>query len=176
MNIAQGEFLMNPWLFSFLVSLVLVILLMDLQRLKTNVYGGILSALFMQAENIISTDLELLEYSFVPLNMPDIYLFSNELNVFLTGIAFNMGILIARFHPRKTGYQLLHAFIWALFLIVFNLTAEAFGLINYIRFKPYFVVRQFLLFLFIAWIRNNFFIGGSGGPGGEKHGARYSFK
>ena len=84
---------MNPWLFTFLVSLILLVLLIDRKQITENIYGGILSAIFMQAESILATNLELFKYNLVPLNMPDFRLFSNTINIFFTGIAFNMGIL-----------------------------------------------------------------------------------
>lgn len=147
---------MNPWLFSFLASVLLFILLADWKQVNINLYGGILSAVFIQAETILAANLGLFEYNLVSLNMPDIFLVSNPVNIFLTGIAFSMGILIVQFYPRKMGYQLLSAQIWTLFLTGFNFLLDTFGLVNYLRFKPYFVVRQLLLFLFLAWIKNNF--------------------
>jgi len=147
---------MNPWLFSFLVSFVLLVLLADWKQMNKNVYAGILSAAFMQAETLLAAKLGLFEYNLVSENLPDMFLVSNSVNIFLTGIAFNMGILIAGFHPGKMGCQLLASLGWALFLIAFNYMLDIFGLVNYLRFKPYFVVRQFLLFLFLAWIKNNF--------------------
>jgi len=151
---------MNPWLFSFLVSLVLLVLLINFEQIKMNLYGGIISAFFMQIETILAEKLGLFEYNLVSLNMPDIFLFSDTVNIFFTGIAFNMGILAAAFHPRKMGFQLIHGFLWSLFLVGFNVLADAFGLVDYIRFKPFFVVRQFLLFLFLAWMKNNFDLAG----------------
>ncbi|HEY8422868.1 MAG TPA: hypothetical protein VIL05_14185 [Thermoclostridium sp.] len=147
---------MNPWLFSFLASVLLFILLADWKQVNINLYGGILSAVFIQAETILAANLGLFEYNLVSLNMPDIFLVSNPVNIFLTGIAFSMGILIVQFYPRKMGYQLLSALVWTLFLTGFNFLLDTFGLVNYLRFKPYFVVRQLLLFLFLAWIKNNF--------------------
>lgn len=147
---------MNPWFFSFLVSIALLLLLADLRQIPKNLYGGILSAVFMQAETVLASGLELFEYNSVSLYMPDMFLFSNKLNIFLTGIAFSIGILIVQNQPRKMGCQLADAAVWALFLAAFNYLALAFNLINFIRFKPYFVIRQFLLFLFFGWIKNNF--------------------
>jgi len=147
---------MNPWLFSFLVSFVLMLLLINFRQFQMNLYGGIISAVFMQAESLLAENLGLFEYNFVTLNMPGILLFSDRVNIFFTGIAFCMGVLASAFHPRKMIYQLVHALMWSLFLIGFNVLAAQFDLVDYIRFKPYFVVRQFLLFLFFAWIRNNF--------------------
>lgn len=147
---------MNPWLYSFLVSFALLILLADWKQIKTNICGGILSAIFIQAETILAAKLELFKYNLVPMNMPDIFMFSDKLNIFLTGIAFNMGILVIQFHPRKIGCQLAVALVWALFLTGFNFLLDAFGLIDYLRFRPYFVVRQLMLFLYLAWIKNNF--------------------
>lgn len=146
---------MNPWLFTFLVSLALLLLTGRKQMIK-HLYGGILSAFFIQAESILATSLGLFEYNLVPLNLPDIFLFSDTLNIFLTGVSFNTGIIIASFHPRKMGFQLLHALAWTIFLICFNCLGAGFNLIYYHRFKPYFVIRQFLLFLFLAWVKNNF--------------------
>lgn len=146
---------MNQWLFCFLVSFILLILLADWKHITRNIYGGILSAFFMQVESILAAELELFKYNLVQTSMPDVFLFSNTLNIFLTGLAFNIGILIVQFQPRKMTHQLVYALVWSLFLIGFNYIIDAFGLVNYLRFKPYFVVRQFLLFLFLSWIRNN---------------------
>jgi len=90
---------MNPWLFSFLVSLVLLVLLINFEQIKMNLYGGIILAFFMQIETILAEKLGLFEYNLVSLNMPDIFLFSDTVNIFFTGIAFNMEYWRLHFTP-----------------------------------------------------------------------------
>lgn len=149
---------MNPWLYSFLVTFILLLLFIDWKQINKNIYGGIVSALFIQTDSILGTKLGLFKFHLVPLNMPDIFLFSNTLNIFYTGIAFNIGIIMVQLQPRKLGYQLINALIWVLFLMLFYILIDKFSLIDYLKFKPYFIVRQFMLFLFLAWIKNSFIL------------------
>ncbi len=145
---------MNPWLFSFLISVVLLLTLVQWKAISTNIHGGILSAIYMFVDVTMGDRLNLFEYRYVGLNLPQWQLFSDSTNVFLVGIAFNIGILILQFLPARPGWQLIYLVIWDGLLVVFLHLLSSFNLFISINLKPYLMVRQLLFFFFLAWFKD----------------------
>ncbi len=147
---------MNPWLFSFIISVVLLVTLIDWKEIATNVHGGIISAIFMFFDVALGDKHNLFEYRQVGLNLPQWILFSDGFNIFFVGIAFGMGVLILQFLPARPGWQLIYVLVWGLFLFAFLYLSKSFHLFITINFKSFFVVRQVLLFLFLAWFKDDY--------------------
>lgn len=145
---------MNPWLFSFLISVVLLLLLARWKEISVNIHGGILSAIYMFVDVTIGDRLNLFEYRYVGLNLPQWPLFSDRTNVFLVGIAFNIGILILQFLPARPGWQMVYLVVWDLLLLAFLYLSGFFNLFISINLKPFLMVRQLLFFFFIAWFKD----------------------
>lgn len=147
---------MNPWLFSFLISVVLLLTLVRWNELSTNIHGGIISAVYMFADVTLGDWLNLFEYRYVDLNLPQWPLFSDRFNIFLVGMAFIIGILLLQFLPARPGWQLIYLVVWDLFLLVFLLLSQGFNLYITTNFRAFMVVRQLLLFCFLAWFKDHY--------------------
>jgi len=148
--------IMNPWLFSFLISCALLIALLNWKELSTNIHGGILSAVFKLFEEVLADKYNIFEYSYFGLNLPQWAFFLSGINVFMVGIAFNMGIIIMQFFPVRPGWQLVYVLVWGFFILGFNKMAEDFNLIMFTNFKYFYVIRQLFLFLFLAWFKDHY--------------------
>ncbi|MGI6778453.1 MAG: hypothetical protein ACOX7R_10695 [Acetivibrionales bacterium] len=144
---------MNPWLFSFIVSFILLIVLFNRRELSINICGGIICAVYMLIDNFFAYSFELFKYNNVDLGMPGSVLFSDFINIFFIGIAFNMGIIFFQLLPERMSLQFLFALVLTIFFGLFKYILMSFGLINYINFRVYFVLRLLLLFLTLAWFK-----------------------
>ncbi|NLN64163.1 MAG: hypothetical protein GX144_01915 [Clostridiaceae bacterium] len=144
---------MNPWLFSYMVSLMLLILLIDWKQISVNLVGGTLSAVFMLADVFLGNKYGLFTFKYVGLHLPDWNLFSDRFNVFFVGLAFNIGILIMQLLPKKMEWQLIYSVIWGFFLYLFLYLANVFDLYILTKFRVGLVLRQVLFFLFLGWIK-----------------------
>ena len=45
---------MNPWLYAFLISLVILLILLDRKRLSANIYGGVIAASYKLVQNLLA--------------------------------------------------------------------------------------------------------------------------
>lgn len=150
---------MNPWLFSFLTSALLLTSLIDWRQVPVNIHGGVLSAVFMLADTVLGDKMGLFSYAYVGLNLPKTALFSDSLNIFLAAMAFNIGILIMQLTPQRLVLQFINAVVFGLFLFLFLRLAKSFDLYIIQNFSVFFVVRQMLLFLFLAWFKTCYLTG-----------------
>lgn len=146
---------MNPWLFSFLISIVLLVLLINWNHFSVNIYGGLISAFFMIMQNLIVHSTGLWEYHQASLFANKV-IFSNYLNVFIIGIAFSMGTLFFQFLPKNLYIQLIHAFMWTLLFILFKYLASQYNLITYYHFNNLTNTHVLVFFLSLAWFKNTF--------------------
>ena len=95
---------MNPWLFVFLVSVVIFILLIDRKTFKVNMLAGLICVLYIFVTNIVAFNENLWVYSKVGQGLPHIFIFINNINIFLLGAIFFMGILFVQFLPQKSDF------------------------------------------------------------------------
>lgn len=144
---------MNPWLFSFFISFIIFLALIDWKHISTNIYGGILSAIYMFIDVFLANILGLFKYNGVNWGLPKFILFSDLTNIFFVGISFNIGVILLQLLPQKLGFQFIYAFIWTLFLLLFLFILKEFSLVTYIHFKVHFVIRYLLFFLCLAWFK-----------------------
>lgn len=149
---------MNPWLYTYVISLILFFLIADWRKVSINLYGGLLSAVYMLIDTFLANRLELFKYHNVGLNMPESILFSASVNIFSIGLAFNIGFIFSQLLPQKLGLQFIYSLIWTLFHLLFKLILKEFDLVSFIHFRVYFILRFLMFFLTIAWFKT-FFLG-----------------
>ena len=93
------------WIILFVISWILFFLLIDLKKLKTNIYCGVL-AMAMQI---------FVDHQFIALKLYDtkdriINVFGSSL-FFVCGPIFVMGTLLAQYHPQKRYLRIIHVIV-----------------------------------------------------------------
>lgn len=147
---------MNPHLYTFIISLLLLLLLIDLKKLHINIYGGIIAALYKVLHNVLAYDLNLWKHHKVNLYLPDSIFFSDSMNVFIIGIAFTMGILFLQYLPQNLSLQFLHAFLWTSFYVLLKYLCVKYNILTYMNFRLYMSSHILIFLLSLAWFKNNF--------------------
>lgn len=143
---------MNPWLFAFLISFILFLVLVDWRQLHINIYGGIISVAYKLIESNVAYNAGLWKHysTWTPVNSIP---FLEFVNVSSAGIAFTMGIIYFQLLPKKLGWQFVHAFIWTIFYTLLNAILQGYGLLMYVHFRVYGVTHVLIFFLSIAWFK-----------------------
>lgn len=144
---------MIQWLFAFIISVVLFLLLVDWKQLNINIYGGIIAAIYKTIDSYVgyysglwihNGANEILK-SFIPL--------LSFLNIFFVGVTFAMGIIFYQLIPRNLSLQFIHSFIWTLFYTLFYFLAKEYNLITFVHFRFYLVSHVFIFFLSLSWFK-----------------------
>lgn len=147
---------MNPWIYVFLISLVILLMLLDRKGLSVNIYGGLIAASYKLVQNLLAKELELWEFYGVNWNLPPLGLFSDRLNIFTVGIAFTMGVLFLQFLPGNLYLQLVHSVIWTLLFVLFKYIMTVFDLLTYTNFSIVMSSHVLLFMLSLAWFKTYF--------------------
>jgi hypothetical protein len=142
--------------YAYFISLLLLLIFVDREKLHINVYGGIIAAIYMTILNLIVSKLDFWQYNNVYSYLPSGLYFLEHINIFMIGIAFNMGILFLQLMPQNIYLQLGHALVWAFFYILLKYIFVWFGLMTYIKIKPYAASHVLLFLLSLAWFKANF--------------------
>ncbi len=97
------------WIVSFAASWILFVFLVDLKKLKVNIWCGILSILFQ-----MSVDIIYINHGYYKITNPVVPVFGSSL-FFMLGPVFVIGILLAQFHPSKKWMRLLYVLLLSIF-------------------------------------------------------------
>lgn len=95
------------WIILFIVSWILFILLVDLKKLKRNIWGGILAVALQY-----SIDTNAMVHELYKINNPVIAIKGSSL-FFILGPVIVIGTLLAQFHPQKKIFIIMHIIILA---------------------------------------------------------------
>lgn len=93
------------WIVRFVAVWLLFILLVDLKRLKTNIFCGLFSIALQTA-----IDTVYISHGYYKITDPVISIFGSSL-FFIIGPVLVIGILLAQFHPTKKWMQLLYVIL-----------------------------------------------------------------
>jgi hypothetical protein len=97
------------WIVSFVAAWVLFIFLVDLKKLKVNVWCGILSILLQMAIDIVY-----IHHGYYKITNPVISVFGSSI-FYMFGPVLAIGILLAQFHPSKRWMQILYVIALSVF-------------------------------------------------------------
>ncbi len=116
-----------PWVFPFLLSWFLCIVLSDRSRLKETLPFGLLSMFTELAVDITAIDLGFYYVNFSVIDIFGVSLF------FMIGPAFNMGILYVQSIPENGKWMMINIFVWALLFMAQEFLWVAKGAIVYVN-------------------------------------------
>lgn len=147
---------MNPWLYVFLISVLIFFLVVDWRSLRENLWAGLLCMVHYLVMSPLQDKINMMKYLRVNEGLPDIPIFANQINIFHAGIGFTMGILFVQLLPKNFYLQFIHAGVWiASFQTMIFLSGQN-HMIAFIHWRP------LLLFwiiptqtLALTWLKNN---------------------
>lgn len=146
---------MNPWLFAFLIGLILFLLLVDRCNLARNLWAGFTCMVFQLRIDMVQEKLNYFHYLRVYEGLTKLMVFSNSVNIFLLGTVFMMGILFVQLLPKNYFLQLIHASVWLILFRLMHQFAEQNNMIEFIYWKVwkyfYIIPAQMLP---LAWLKN----------------------
>jgi len=149
---------MNPWLFTFIVSLIFFIILTDYKQLKINIWGGIIPAIFQTAQNILANDLGLWTHKGVGDGMPDWIIFSDRINIFLIGIAFSIGVIFFQHIPKNLYLQVAHIIIFAILWGLFKVLTRKYGMTTNLNWNQMLTAHGFIIMsTSMLWLKTEYF-------------------
>lgn len=93
------------WIVRFVAVWLLLIFLIDLKKLKVNVWCGFFSIALQIAIDSIN-----IGHEYYKVTNPVISIFGSSL-FFMLGPVFVIGVLLAQFHPSKTWMQILYVIL-----------------------------------------------------------------
>jgi hypothetical protein len=98
---------MIQWIYIFLLSLILFLLLIDWSTLTQNISFGLLCGVHFVGLDILNNKLNYWHYLRTDYSFPKLFIFSNTINIFNIGTVFFMGILFVQFLPKNYFLQLM---------------------------------------------------------------------
>lgn len=146
---------MNPWLYVFLISLTLFLLLFDIHTLKQNLWAGFVCIAYQTGLELVFNKENFMHFLRVGEGLPKSIVFSNTINIFYIGIVFTMGILFVQFLPRNYILQIAHASIWLFYFRLMSYIAQQNNMIEFVywnAWKYIHIVPGNMLAL--AWLKN----------------------
>lgn len=118
------EILFNKWFYSFLISWVVFLLLIDWGTFSKNIWGGIVAA-----------GLELWQDATAPI--VGMYYFKDTEGIalfnvpifFTIGVAFTMGVIFLQYLPTNPKLQLLHLFAFISGFLIYEYIVTIYGML-----------------------------------------------
>ncbi|HAN10316.1 MAG TPA: hypothetical protein DCP90_06865 [Clostridiales bacterium] len=83
------------WIIYFIASWILFVLLIDIKKIKINIWGGVLAVLLQ-----LIFDTEAMNHKLYIINNPILELWGSSL-FFILGPSFTIGVLIAQYQPEN---------------------------------------------------------------------------
>ncbi|MCX7924004.1 MAG: hypothetical protein N3B21_18620 [Clostridia bacterium] len=148
---------MNFWLYVFLISVSVFLLLINWRDLTRNIWAGFVCITHQLSAHILAYKLGYWNYFGVNEGLPNLIVFSNFINIFFLGSAFLMGILFVQFLPKNYFLQLIHSSVWTFFFRLLYYIAEQNGMVQFLHWRTwmYFYIIPVNM-LTLAWIKNIF--------------------
>jgi len=142
------QIITNKWFFSFIVGWILFFALVDWNRLKRNLWGGIYVCILQLFQDNLAHVANI--YIITDVGLRLIYTSA----FFTFGVIFTMGVLFVQYLPRSPKLQLVHISAFVLGFLVFEYTVHRAGLLHY---KHWSLVASFwddiLILTSLAWIK-----------------------
>lgn len=146
---------MNSWLYAFIISILVFLLIIDWHTFTRNLWAGLISMIYTFGINTIAYKLNYWNYLRVNEGIPKLILFPEYINIFFLAISFTMGIIFVQVLPKNYFLQLIHAFVWTLFFRLLLGIAEQYGIVHFFHWKVwmfFYIIPVNILAL--VWLKN----------------------
>jgi hypothetical protein len=117
------ELLYNKWFFSFIISWILFLSLVDWRTLTMNIWGGIAASSLEFWQDSIANRMDMYHMHETGISLLNISLF------FTFGVVFTMGILFLQFTPKYPKLQFLHIVFFSIGFMTFELIAQSYDML-----------------------------------------------
>lgn len=123
-----------PWLITFVISWIILIVLIDLKEIKFTIWGGIFAALFQLIVDNIAIHLNLYHFSDVIIKIFNTALF------FTFGSPFCIGILYAQVYPKNNILRLVSVFVLTILFFAMEYSLIYVGALKYVHWHYLFSI------------------------------------